>query len=292
MTWELTGVPYTSAARPGGIAEAITVLRAGGLAARLGVLGVSDGGDLDLEPPNGRRGSSGLLNEAALTRLVEASAERVQATRERGHRALMVGGDCPILLGALAALRAAGDQPGLVMLDGHEDAWPPHLSPTGEASDSEVAIALGLTGVELPPPLADLTPLVQPNAVVLLGPRDREEIEAGGAQSLRDLVAYFADPARLRNDGVRAAMTDALDAIDRSSFWLHVDLDVLATDAFAAVDYPQTGGLEWFELDQLTAVATADPRCVGASIAIYNPVHDVHGSGSEAVTAFVCRLVS
>ena len=46
--WELIGVPYTSAREPGGIANAISALRAAGLAERLGPAGVRDGGDLEL----------------------------------------------------------------------------------------------------------------------------------------------------------------------------------------------------------------------------------------------------
>jgi arginase len=96
MTWELVGVPYTSAKEPGGIAEAIGVLRGRGLAERLADLGVEDGGDLALGAPSGERGASGLLNEAALTELVEASRDRVREVRGRERRPLLVGGDCPV----------------------------------------------------------------------------------------------------------------------------------------------------------------------------------------------------
>jgi arginase len=292
MTWELTGIPYTSAARPGGIADAIGTLRSAGLADGVAAFAVGDAGDLRLQGPNGRRGRSGLLNEPALGRLVEASRERVLATRRRGHRALLVGGDCPVMLGALAALRDSGGRTGLVMLDGHEDAWPPRLSPTGEASDSELAIALGIGIEQLPPPLDELVPLVEPQAVALLGPRDATDIAGGGASSVRDNVAYFADADTLRAADLGTAMAGALSAIDATAVWLHVDLDVLSTDAFAAVDYPQPGGLDWAALDHLVAVATSDPRCMGASVAIYNPERDTHESGARKVVDFVARMVA
>jgi arginase len=289
--WELTGVPYTSAAQPGGIAKAIAALREAGLADRLTALDVEDAGDLGLEAPSGLRGPSGLLNEMALGRLVEASRERVRATRRRGNRALLVGGDCPVLLGALAALGDADDQPGLVMLDGHEDAWPPGRSSTGEVSDSELGIALGLVGEALPPPLDELVPLVHPSGVALLGPRDGAEIEAGGVDSVRDEVAYFADADAIGNEDVAATMAVALEAIDATALWLHIDLDALATEALPAVDYPQPGGLHWHELDRLAALTVADPRCCGVSVGIYNPERDPDGTGAGLVVDFVCRLV-
>ena len=99
MTWELTGVPYTSARGPGGIAEAIGALRDCGLAERLADGGVEDAGDLELGTSSGERGGSGLLNEAALAELFEASKVRVREAHMRGCRLLLVGGDCPVLLG-------------------------------------------------------------------------------------------------------------------------------------------------------------------------------------------------
>ena len=122
---------------PGGIARAIEVLRSRGLAERLGRLGVLDAGDLRLQEPSGTRGPSGLLNEAALGELVEATRAQARSAREQGDRLLLIGGDCPVMLGALAGLRDHADaRAGLLMLDGHEDAWLPAQSPTGEASDS------------------------------------------------------------------------------------------------------------------------------------------------------------
>jgi arginase len=157
---ELVGVPYTSMAEPGGIARAIGVLRSAGLADRLLAAGdVSDRGDLALVEGDGVRGRSGLLNEAALVRLVAATRDAVLSSHERGRLPLLVRGDCPVMLGALAAIRDRHGRGGLVLVDGHEDAWPPALSPTGEASDSEVGIALGLVGEPLPDPLAGLVPL-------------------------------------------------------------------------------------------------------------------------------------
>jgi len=45
-------------------------------------------------------------------------------------------------------------------------------------------------------------------------------------------------------------------------WWLHTDLDVLSTEALAAVDYPQPGGLSWDQLTEVTiaALRVGDPR--------------------------------
>jgi arginase len=295
MQFELVGVPYTSMAEPGGIARAIDVLRSAGLIGRLQAAGdVQDAGDLAPIQGDGVRGPSRLLNEAALARLVVATREAVASSHERHRVPLLVGGDCPVLLGALAATRDRHGACGLMLVDGHEDAWPPSLSPTGEASDSEVGVALGLVDDALPEPLGELVPLVKPESVALLGPRDRREIDDAGAASLEGTVAVFLDDDAVRARGPSASAREAAAAIGIAApaFWLHVDLDVLRTEDLAAVDYPQPGGLTWQELRDLGASALSAPGCSGASIVIYNPDKDHDRHGAERIVRFAADLVA
>jgi arginase len=292
-SFELIGVPYSSASRPGGIATAIGVLREAGLVEGLGGRGdVRDGGDLELLAGSGVRGPSGLLNEQALGRLVSATREATAQALDRGRLPLLVGGDCPVLLGALAAGRDSHRNPGLLLVDGHEDAWPPERSATGEASDSEVAIALG-RAAGLPAPLDDLVPLLTPDAVAMLGPRDRGELDEAGVESLAGAVALFRDDVAVRTSGAARSALDATATLAGASdsFWLHVDLDVLGTDDFPAADYLQPGGLAWNELLEIAASALADPRCFGCSIVIYNPDLDPKRTSASRIVRFMTDLV-
>jgi arginase len=288
-TFQLVGVPYTSMAAPGGIANAISVYRDLDLAERLAELGVADDGDMNLPAPSGARGRSGLLNEEALDYLVEATHETVHSIRDRGRVPLVIGGDCPVLLGGLASI-GPGTGPGLVMIDGHEDAWPPSLSETGEASDSELGIALGLIS-DLPPTLAAWTPLVAGSRVALLGPRDSEEIAEGGATSVAPRVAFFLDDRGIADRGPGRAAVEALEAVGEGEVWLHIDLDVLSSTEFPAADYLQPDGLDWSELYELAATVLASPDAAGLSIAIYNPDRDPGGALARKVVDFVVRLV-
>jgi arginase len=291
VNFDLIGVPYTSMARPGGIANAIGVLREAGLAEALG--DVRDAGNLELPEPTGARGASGLLNESALGRLVEATREAVAGSLASRRRPLLVGADCPVLLGALAAGRDLHGAAGLLLVDGHEDAWPPRLSDTGEASDSEVAIALGLVG-DLPAALHRLTPLLTPRDLAMLGPRDREELEEAGVDSLNGSVAVFLDDTAVRTRGPAASAREAIAAVGTGSipFWLHIDLDVLRTDDFPAADYLQPGGLSWQELSEIAREALAEARCVGCSVVIYNPDLDPERTSAARIVRFLSDLVA
>ena len=290
MSFGLIGVPYTSMARPGGIADAIAVLREAGLAEQLAArAGVRDAGDLDPIEGDGVRGPSGLLKERALVQLVEATAGAVGRSLDDGRRPLLVGADCPVLLGALAAGRDRHGDVGLLLVDGHEDAWPPPRSRTGEASDSEVAIALG-AAAHLPEALDRLTPILAREAIAMLGPRDLQELEDAGVDSVRDAVALFRDDREVRGAGAASSGRDAIAAIG-CPFWLHLDLDVLRTGDFPAADYLQPGGLGWAELTEIAATALADPRCLGASVVIYNPDLDPDRTTARRIVRFLADLV-
>jgi arginase family enzyme len=129
---ELVGVPTNSSGTVDGVARAPAVLRQRGLPAALaGMPGVTDAGDLALPAPQSRRGPSGVLAEEALITMIGRVAGAVRAARGRGRFPVELGGDCPVMLGALAALQDEQDRPGLLFVDGHEDAWPPLASPTG-----------------------------------------------------------------------------------------------------------------------------------------------------------------
>jgi arginase len=133
---ELIGVPANSSGTVDGVARAPAVLREQGLSAALASRpGFTDAGDLALPAPQSRHGPSGLLAEDALITMIGRVCGAVRAARGRGRFPLLLGGDCPVMLGALAALQYQQDRPGLLFVDGHEDAWPPLASPTGEAAD-------------------------------------------------------------------------------------------------------------------------------------------------------------
>jgi arginase len=291
MKLDLIGVPFSSMARPGGIADASRVLREAGIAERLARSGdVRDAGDLDAIEGEAVRGPSGLLKEDALARLVAATRAAVGRSLDGGRRPLLFGADCPVLLGALAAGRDRHGPIGLLLVDGHEDAWPPPRSQTGEASDSEVALALGEVH-DPPEPIGRLTPLLTRDALAMLGPRDREELAAAGVGSLRDGVALFRDDERVRGAGPSDSAEEAIAAIGPTRFWLHVDLDVLRTGDFPAADYLQPGGLTWAELSEIASVALSEVRCLGCSVVIYNPDLDPDRTAAACIVEFLADLV-
>ena len=225
-----------------------------------------------------------MLAEESLVSMIAAVDRAIGAAWTQRRFPLVLGGDCPVLIGALAAGRAAFGDIGLLFVDGHEDAWPPKTSPTGEAADMEIGLALGTTAATLPGELASILPLVRPEAIAMLGPRDAEELEHFDVPSLRGSVWFRSDDELTERDSA-LALDHVVAAANR--FWLHVDLDVLATSAMSAVDYPQPGGLSWGRLGEITTRALANPGCVGWSVVVYNPDLDADRTDAHRIVHYI-----
>jgi arginase len=285
------GVPSQSGGRPIGVARGVGALRAAGLVTALGAgsIEVIDRGDVALPRPDAARDpNSGVVNPAGLSALVRTVSAEVGAARWDGAFPLVVGGDCPMLLGGLSAVRNAG----LLHVDGHEDAYPPMRSPTGDSADSEIAFATGVATFSWDEELAASQPLVSLERLAMLGQRDGPDLARRGVASLGDRCllldedAVHADP--------QATVDKALAQVREApgGFWFHLDWDVLSNDEIGSVIFPRDGGLTWDELGVLARAALADPACRGWSAGTYNPDLDPEGSDAVRIVGFLADAIT
>lgn len=291
---DVIGVPFNSSGLIDGVARAPAALRRAGLidAIRQVGIGVDDRGDVSFGATAPDRDPvSHIISPAALASMIREVQSRVAASLARGAFPLVIGGDCPVLLGCMAAVAARHPSPGLVFVDGHEDAWPPDRSPSGEAADMELGLALGLTDGDLPPDLRRAIPLLRFEDVVVMGPRDQVELREARVKTLERRLTYrtsaevAADPAAAGREAV-ARMADS------GAWWFHVDLDVLATSSLPAVDYPQPGGLDWDALARLSAGMLAETGVAGWDVTIFNPDLDPDGSGAARIVGYIADALA
>ena len=292
MRLAVIGVPYNSSGVEGGEALGPAVLREHGLIDALQRKNdVIDLGDISFEradaPRRDRR--TGLISPRTMLTMITAVREAVTHAYDDRRMPMVVGGDCPLLLGCLLAARdRLGFPVGLIFVDGHEDAWDPHGSVTGEPADMELGLALGVTAISGLPELMAELPLLDPHEVVLLGPRDRAELMAEGQQSVGGHVIVL-DDAQLRSAGIGNTVGRWLDHLGQNPgrFWLHLDWDVLSSDDMPAVSYPQPGGLHWDELREIATAACNADHLVGIDLTIYNPDLDPARAAARRIVEFV-----
>ena len=284
----LLGAPTNSAGTTSGVARAPTTLREVGLVDALRQhTDVRDYGDVIIPDPSPERDPfTHLIDRPGLITLVMRVRDAVASILDNGHFPLVIGGDCPLLLGCLAAAKSH-ERIGLLFVDGHEDAYLPVQSSTGEAADTELAFALGMADASWSPELAAVLPVVAPADVRILGARDAALLRAEGVDSLGDRLAVV-DGDRLSAEPTGAAAEAVSHLPD--PWWFHLDLDVLSTEALPAIDYPQPGGLGWNELSLVVKTAMgANPT--GWDITIYNPDLDPERIHAERIVRFISSAI-
>ncbi|MGH2992687.1 MAG: arginase family protein [Solirubrobacterales bacterium] len=266
------GVPVDSVGRSGGTEHAPEALRELGLPA---ALGGPDAGDLDVrirgeerDPTTGIVASPDVLATTSTVR--DAVAELVSG----GARPFLAGGCCSEVPGALAGARDALGRIGLAYLDGHVDLYDGETSPTGEAADMPIAVALGRGPAAWVEAAGGAS--IAAEDVAIIGYRDKEESQTYGMvqpEELPGLTHLSVDDVRA--EGPAAAGERAGAALPSDlPVWLHFDVDVLDQDVFPATDYLMPNGLRWDELQPvLTAFASA-PAVAGVSLGCYNPDKD------------------
>ncbi|MGH7909767.1 MAG: arginase family protein, partial [Thermodesulfobacteriota bacterium] len=197
----LIGVPTNSAGKVNGVAGAPRALRRAGLLKALSKSNqVHDAGDVSFQRPatTKRDVRSGIIAIRSLASMILSVRESVTQALQQNRFPVVIGGDCPILLGCLAGSVQYFGPVGLFFVDGHEDAYLPHQSPTGEGADMELGFAFG---VEVPPVIqkasGDLLP--DPGQVCMLGPRDKKILQSADVRSLDNgSVSYYDDIALRR----------------------------------------------------------------------------------------------
>lgn len=264
------------------------------LAAGLGAaFNAADGGEVARRLGDPCRDSgTGIISFDDLCAASAELRETVADALNQGRRPLVLGGDCTLLIGALAGAREIVGQLGLWFVDGHADFFDGESSPTGEAADMELAMLTG-HGPSGLVALTGFVPLVDPGSVVILGHRPAElnqEVAAELARVHEAVATVSADEiASIGARRVGEEWTRRLAA--RGPVWLHLDLDALDEEVMPAVTYPQPHGLDWDSFVSLIRPMLRSEQLMGVSVADLEADLDPAGTFATRVTEAIAEAL-
>jgi arginase len=243
---------------------------------------------IELEPPPYNMWLdpvSNMRNTDSIAIYAKKQVPILQDVISRKNFALVLGGDCSILIGNALALKRLGEYK-LFFIDGHTDFMWPALSSTHGVAGMDLAIATG-HGHEKLTNIDGYRPYFTEANTWCVGNR---EYDPEYVAAIEKTNIHYYDLNTLRKSG----MTDCIDSFfaDLASdqpdgFWIHLDVDVLDPLIMPAVDSPDPGGLNYPELITLLEPLLSHHLCSGIEITILDPDRDPDG---KIVLEFISQI--
>ena len=276
----LIGVPSSAGARQVGQEQAPRCLRLSGLVECLRSTGhdVVDLGDLTQVSFSPDTQNPKQQNLTLVLSVLEEVASAVDLAVANRAWPLVVGGDCTVTIGVLAALTKRFASLGLIYFDGDVDLNTPETTISGIFDGMVLAHILGEGADELSH-LGSRYPLLEERDVTLFG----YSAQAGGIDPVE--VKLLQDtqmakyPLEKIKDGVRAAAARALRELESKAehILVHFDVDVVDLDDFPAVDVPHKPGLSLLKAQEALGVFLGSRKVVGLVLTEFNARRDTDG---------------
>jgi arginase len=205
-------------------------------------------------------------------------SDRVDSAVSDRKWPLIIGGDCTITIGILAALTKHFPNLGLVYLDGDVDLNTPSTTFTGILDGMVLAHIVGKGADELSH-FGSRYPLLDGRNIALFG----YSPEAGGIDPLEkeQLKVTVMDkyPLEMVRDNPKDSASRALRNLESKvdHFLIHFDIDVIDENDFPAADVPHTPGLSRPQVAEALNVFLDSPKSIGLVVTEFNAGRDRDG---------------
>jgi arginase len=232
--------------------------------------------------------TSGVRNADTIIEYAKKQATLLQEVIGSGSFALILGGDCSILIGNAIALKRIGRY-GLFYLDGHHDFMLPELSETGGVAGMDTAIVTG-HGHQTLTDIDGLRPYFEEHHVWCIGNREYDEQYVA---AIRESSIHYRDLIAFRKQGATDCVKDFLSMVESEKldgFFIHLDVDVLDDAIMPAVDSRTADGFSYAELDVILTSLLKSGKAVGLEITILDPELDPDGVYTKQFVQQFCRI--
>jgi arginase len=293
----IVGVPSSAGSYAAGQEQAPAALRSAGLIEKLNGCGweVRDHGDLPLQVWRPDRTFPRAQNTDQVVTCIRQLIDRLIPIVHSGDTLLVLGGNCTIVLGVVAALRRSADEiTGLLYVDRGYDINTPASTTDGALDWMGMAHALALPGaIDSLMDVLGNRPLLEPQDISWLGvdPQLATEWERNQAERLK--LRMFSSTELASHPAATAQQ--ALRPLPAGPLAVHFDVDVLDfTDAPLAenTDGRNTGPTLDQAAEALT-VAVRDQRFRALSIGELNPTRSAGDpSAIERFVDVLCRVLA
>jgi arginase len=258
-------------------------------------LTVVDYGDLPVRRWRPDRKNPLAQHWEAVTACVQETDARLSEAVSQRHISVVIGGNCTVEFGVVAANLRKCESLGLIYVDLHADMNTPASTADGALDWMGVAHMLGLNGAV--PQLAGCGPrypLISPAQLHLVG-FDPDSATEWERSAIRDRAIATSSVADVTQSPVRCADTILSKwAAEFERLLVHFDVDVIDfNDLPLAENYSKNKGLSYGHSLELLEVLLKSPKFAGLTVTEINPDHGAEdGSTIQRFAQDLSRLLA
>ncbi|KKB33770.1 arginase [Bacillus thermotolerans] len=288
----IIGVPMDLGQSRRGVDMGPSAMRYAGAIERLEKLGydIHDRGDIEIgRPGNDQMNSDGNLKH--LKAVSEANAKlasAVNAVVEEGSFPLILGGDHSIAIGSLAGISKHYENLGVIWYDAHGDLNTAETSPSGNIHGMPLAVSLGIGHPTLTN-IADYSPKVKPENIVIIGARSLDE---GERELIRERGIKVFTMHEIDRLGMTKVMEEAIAYLKERTDGVHLSLDLDGLDPSDApgVGTPVLGGISYRESHLAMEILEESKIITSAEFVEVNPILDEKNKTATVAVALMGSL--
>ena len=289
----LIGVPLDLGAENLGVSQGADTLRYQHIVKKLQKAGldVTDQGNVRVTErravpigPNPK-----LRRLAEIVRVSEETARLTEAAMQAGQKAVVLGGDHSICLGAVAgASTGVTGSLGLIYFDAHGDMNTDKTTPSGNIHGMHLASLMGFGAPELAHVHGEQVKVPKENLLHIGGcDFDQAELDLVARENLKtfsmlDLMMHGLAPLLPMIDELAGRV---------DNIWVSLDLDAIDAVYAPGAGMPNKKGLTYREVAAIAEYIGNKGKTVGVDVVEYNPLQDEHGKTAELAIELIATFL-
>jgi arginase len=289
----IIGVPMDLGQTRRGVDMGPSAIRYAGIVERLERLSyeIEDLGDIEIDRAerSDEKNIGNLRNLKAVAEANERLAAKVDQVIQSGSFPLVLGGDHSIAIGSLAGIGKHYLNLGVIWYDAHGDLNTAETSPSGNIHGMPLAVSLGIGHPRLTN-IANYTPKVKPENIVMIGARSLDEGERKLIKEKGIQVFTMHEIDRL---GMAKVMENAISYLQkRGTDGVHLSLDLDGLDPHDApgVGTPVIGGISYRESHLAMEMLAESGMITSCEFVEVNPILDEKNKTANVAVALMGSL--